>query len=157
MSFLQITWRSLKMVFSSTKFRMFFDGSFVPSFRDCGMDPTCVLCIECFQQSAHKKHRYKVRMKYLQNEFWSIQILTLLVKDRRRLHSQIINFGTPHQFMLIDDIIKGLWGGVGWRLMHSTVWDNGAWGVTVLKTVLNLSVDLRDTWCQNRVALSSRN
>ncbi|XP_014664859.1 PREDICTED: E3 ubiquitin-protein ligase UBR2-like [Priapulus caudatus] len=30
------------------------------SCRDCGMDPTCVLCIECFQKSTHKTHRYKM-------------------------------------------------------------------------------------------------
>lgn len=30
------------------------------SCRDCANDPTCVLCIDCFQKSAHKKHRYKM-------------------------------------------------------------------------------------------------
>ncbi|CAL8120131.1 unnamed protein product [Orchesella dallaii] len=28
--------------------------------RDCGMDPTCVLCSSCFKQSGHKGHRYKI-------------------------------------------------------------------------------------------------
>ncbi|XP_064603615.1 E3 ubiquitin-protein ligase UBR2-like isoform X2 [Liolophura sinensis] len=28
--------------------------------RDCASDPTCVLCIECFQKSAHRKHRYRM-------------------------------------------------------------------------------------------------
>ncbi|XP_071832675.1 E3 ubiquitin-protein ligase UBR2-like isoform X2 [Apostichopus japonicus] len=30
------------------------------SCRDCALDPTCVLCIDCFQRSGHKKHRYKM-------------------------------------------------------------------------------------------------
>ncbi|CAH1791627.1 unnamed protein product [Owenia fusiformis] len=30
------------------------------SCRDCGADPTCVLCIQCFQKSVHKGHRYKM-------------------------------------------------------------------------------------------------
>ncbi|XP_060067571.1 E3 ubiquitin-protein ligase UBR2-like isoform X1 [Ylistrum balloti] len=30
------------------------------SCRDCANDPTCVLCIDCFQKSDHKKHRYKM-------------------------------------------------------------------------------------------------
>lgn len=25
--------------------------------RDCGLDPTCVLCVECFKNSMHQKHR----------------------------------------------------------------------------------------------------
>ncbi|KAK9497080.1 hypothetical protein O3M35_004459 [Rhynocoris fuscipes] len=28
--------------------------------RDCGMDPTCVLCLNCFQLSKHKNHKYKM-------------------------------------------------------------------------------------------------
>ena len=28
--------------------------------RDCGIDPTCVFCIDCFQNSAHKHHKYRV-------------------------------------------------------------------------------------------------
>ncbi|UYV79674.1 UBR1 [Cordylochernes scorpioides] len=28
--------------------------------RDCGMDATCVLCIDCFKNSAHKNHKYKM-------------------------------------------------------------------------------------------------
>lgn len=30
------------------------------SCRDCANDLTCVLCINCFQQSVHKKHRYRM-------------------------------------------------------------------------------------------------
>uniref|UniRef100_T1FY98 E3 ubiquitin-protein ligase n=1 Tax=Helobdella robusta TaxID=6412 RepID=T1FY98_HELRO len=26
----------------------------------CGMDPTCVLCVDCFQNSSHKLHKYKM-------------------------------------------------------------------------------------------------
>lgn len=28
--------------------------------RDCGADPTCVLCVECFQHSIHRQHKYRV-------------------------------------------------------------------------------------------------
>lgn len=30
------------------------------SCRDCGADPTCVLCADCFRNSEHKQHRYKL-------------------------------------------------------------------------------------------------
>jgi len=30
------------------------------SCRDCGLDPTCVLCVECFKNSEHGTHRYKM-------------------------------------------------------------------------------------------------
>lgn len=29
-------------------------------FRDCGSDPTCVLCSSCFRKSKHREHRYKM-------------------------------------------------------------------------------------------------
>ncbi|KAK2704905.1 E3 ubiquitin-protein ligase UBR2-like isoform X2 [Artemia franciscana] len=32
------------------------------SCRDCGTDPTCVLCVDCFKRSAHKQHRYRLSM-----------------------------------------------------------------------------------------------
>lgn len=28
--------------------------------RDCGSDPTCVLCSNCFRQSKHRNHKYKM-------------------------------------------------------------------------------------------------
>lgn len=31
--------------------------------RDCAIDPTCVMCMDCFQGSVHKSHRYKVGVK----------------------------------------------------------------------------------------------
>ncbi|XP_071476314.1 E3 ubiquitin-protein ligase UBR2-like, partial [Diadema antillarum] len=39
---------------------VFKNGEPTYSCRDCAMDPTCVLCIDCFQKSAHKHHRYKM-------------------------------------------------------------------------------------------------
>ena len=30
------------------------------SCRDCGLDPTCVLCVDCFKKSEHGQHRYKM-------------------------------------------------------------------------------------------------
>ncbi|KAI9581919.1 hypothetical protein GQX74_011414 [Glossina fuscipes] len=30
------------------------------SCRECGMDSTCVLCVSCFKQSAHRYHKYKM-------------------------------------------------------------------------------------------------
>ncbi|XP_037086448.1 E3 ubiquitin-protein ligase UBR2-like [Pollicipes pollicipes] len=38
-------------------FRM---GEATYSCRDCGQDPTCVLCRDCFKASAHQQHRYKM-------------------------------------------------------------------------------------------------
>ncbi|KAM9777231.1 E3 ubiquitin-protein ligase UBR1 [Neosynchiropus ocellatus] len=40
--------------------RVFKEGETVYSCRDCAIDPTCVLCIDCFQESVHKTHRYKM-------------------------------------------------------------------------------------------------
>ncbi|XP_071525838.1 LOW QUALITY PROTEIN: E3 ubiquitin-protein ligase UBR2 [Panulirus ornatus] len=40
--------------------RVFKNGDPTYGCRDCGMDPTCVLCAECFKNSAHSKHRYKI-------------------------------------------------------------------------------------------------
>ena len=28
--------------------------------RECGMDPTCVLCVSCFKESVHQNHKYKM-------------------------------------------------------------------------------------------------
>lgn len=28
--------------------------------RECGMDPTCVLCVTCFKESTHQNHKYKI-------------------------------------------------------------------------------------------------
>jgi len=30
--------------------------------RDCGVDSTCVRCVDCFKNSSHKNHRYKISM-----------------------------------------------------------------------------------------------
>uniref|UniRef100_A0A7N8WTV4 E3 ubiquitin-protein ligase n=1 Tax=Mastacembelus armatus TaxID=205130 RepID=A0A7N8WTV4_9TELE len=40
--------------------RVFKEGETVYSCRDCAIDPTCVLCMDCFQDSVHKSHRYKM-------------------------------------------------------------------------------------------------
>ncbi|XP_029972547.1 E3 ubiquitin-protein ligase UBR1 isoform X2 [Salarias fasciatus] len=40
--------------------RVFKAGETVYSCRDCAIDPTCVLCMDCFQESVHKGHRYKM-------------------------------------------------------------------------------------------------
>ncbi|XP_077477327.1 E3 ubiquitin-protein ligase UBR1 isoform X1 [Stigmatopora argus] len=40
--------------------RVFKEGETVYSCRDCAIDPTCVLCMDCFQESVHKNHRYKM-------------------------------------------------------------------------------------------------
>ncbi|KAJ7403188.1 hypothetical protein BTVI_80135 [Pitangus sulphuratus] len=39
--------------------KVFKGGETTYSCRDCAVDPTCVLCIDCFQNSIHKNHRYK--------------------------------------------------------------------------------------------------
>ncbi|OXU27651.1 hypothetical protein TSAR_014521 [Trichomalopsis sarcophagae] len=40
--------------------RVFKAGEPTYSCRECGMDSTCVLCVDCFKQSAHKNHKYKM-------------------------------------------------------------------------------------------------
>ncbi|KAL0969076.1 hypothetical protein UPYG_G00222340 [Umbra pygmaea] len=40
--------------------RVFKEGETVYSCRDCAIDPTCVLCMDCFEYSVHKGHRYKM-------------------------------------------------------------------------------------------------
>lgn len=30
--------------------------------RDCGVDSSCVRCVDCFKNSTHKNHRYKISM-----------------------------------------------------------------------------------------------
>ena len=40
--------------------RIFKSGEPTYSCRDCGLDPTCVLCVDCFRNSTHKSHRYKM-------------------------------------------------------------------------------------------------
>ncbi|XP_065332049.1 E3 ubiquitin-protein ligase UBR2 [Cloeon dipterum] len=39
---------------------VFRNGESTYTCRDCAMDSTCVLCVSCFQKSAHKNHRYKI-------------------------------------------------------------------------------------------------
>ncbi|XP_066464442.1 E3 ubiquitin-protein ligase UBR1 [Eleutherodactylus coqui] len=41
--------------------KVFRGGETTYSCRDCAIDPTCVLCMDCFQNSIHKNHRYKMR------------------------------------------------------------------------------------------------
>ncbi|XP_028995354.1 E3 ubiquitin-protein ligase UBR1 [Betta splendens] len=52
----------LKQGSNSSQFcgRVFKEGETVYSCRDCAIDPTCVLCMDCFQNSLHKSHRYKM-------------------------------------------------------------------------------------------------
>lgn len=40
--------------------RVFKVGEPTYSCRECGMDSTCVLCVECFKQSEHRNHKYKM-------------------------------------------------------------------------------------------------
>ncbi|XP_054160724.1 E3 ubiquitin-protein ligase UBR2-like isoform X2 [Oppia nitens] len=40
--------------------RIFKAGEPTYSCCDCGLDPLCVLCVDCFRNSNHKNHRYKM-------------------------------------------------------------------------------------------------
>ncbi|KAM5130023.1 E3 ubiquitin-protein ligase UBR1 isoform 3-T3 [Mantella aurantiaca] len=40
--------------------QVFRGGETTYSCRDCAIDPTCVLCMNCFQNSIHRNHRYKM-------------------------------------------------------------------------------------------------
>lgn len=41
-------------------YRILIKVAVVQLHRDCGADPTCVLCVECFQHSIHQQHKYRV-------------------------------------------------------------------------------------------------
>ncbi|XP_055371504.1 E3 ubiquitin-protein ligase UBR1 [Condylostylus longicornis] len=45
---------------SSVCGRVFKVGEPTYTCRECGMDTTCVLCVNCFKQSAHRFHKYKM-------------------------------------------------------------------------------------------------
>ena len=36
-----------------------------PPTRDCQTDPTCCLCMDCFEHSEHKTHKYRVSSHHL--------------------------------------------------------------------------------------------
>ncbi|CAL1294338.1 unnamed protein product [Larinioides sclopetarius] len=40
--------------------KVFKSGEPTYSCRECGLDPTCVLCVDCFTHSEHRNHRYKM-------------------------------------------------------------------------------------------------
>ncbi|GIY02969.1 e3 ubiquitin-protein ligase UBR2 [Caerostris darwini] len=40
--------------------KVFKAGEPTYSCRQCGLDPTCVLCVDCFTHSEHRNHRYKM-------------------------------------------------------------------------------------------------
>ncbi|XP_029032051.2 E3 ubiquitin-protein ligase UBR2 [Osmia bicornis bicornis] len=40
--------------------KVFKMGEATYSCRECGVDSTCVLCVDCFKQSAHRNHKYRM-------------------------------------------------------------------------------------------------
>lgn len=44
--------------------RVFKMGEPTYNCRECGMDSTCVLCVDCFKLSSHKNHKYKMGTSY---------------------------------------------------------------------------------------------
>ena len=42
--------------------KRFVRGDRVYSCRDCGEDSRCVMCADCFENSEHRKHRYRISM-----------------------------------------------------------------------------------------------
>ncbi|XP_050524886.1 E3 ubiquitin-protein ligase UBR2 [Daktulosphaira vitifoliae] len=44
--------------------RVFKMGEPTYNCRECGMDSTCVLCVDCFKKSSHKNHKYKMGTSY---------------------------------------------------------------------------------------------
>lgn len=40
--------------------KVFKNGEPTYSCRECGVDPTCVLCVNCFKRSPHRFHKYKM-------------------------------------------------------------------------------------------------
>ncbi len=44
--------------------RVFGMGEPTYTCRDCALDPTVVMCLDCFNSSEHKRHRYKMSTSY---------------------------------------------------------------------------------------------
>ncbi|XP_052273758.1 E3 ubiquitin-protein ligase UBR2-like isoform X2 [Dreissena polymorpha] len=58
----EVVFRQLKEVDQPSQLcgHVFKTGEPTYSCRECATDPTCVLCMDCFQASVHKKHRYRM-------------------------------------------------------------------------------------------------
>lgn len=42
--------------------RVFKSSEPIYTCRDCGVDSSCVRCVDCFKNSSHRNHRYKISM-----------------------------------------------------------------------------------------------
>ena len=51
------------------------------SCRDCGLDPTCVLCVDCFKNSEHGGHRFL--------ESWNQLHLTICSTSRYKMSTSV--------------------------------------------------------------------
>ncbi|XP_054000464.1 E3 ubiquitin-protein ligase UBR2 [Hylaeus anthracinus] len=56
----QVVLKKLSQMDNVTCGKVFKMGEPTYSCRECGMDSTCVLCLDCFKQSAHRNHKYKM-------------------------------------------------------------------------------------------------
>jgi hypothetical protein len=55
--------------------KLFKMGEPTYSCKDCGVDLTCVLCVECFKNSAHKDHRFVERKLFLMAQCMSMKLV----------------------------------------------------------------------------------
>ncbi|KAH9509159.1 E3 ubiquitin-protein ligase ubr2 [Bulinus truncatus] len=87
----------------------FKNGEPTYSCRDCAYDPTCVLCITCFQESPHRNHRYRMSTSggggYCDcgdTEAWKSDPFCLLHKPRKEeIESDTINMEPMMQNIMV--------------------------------------------------------
>ncbi|XP_076176131.1 ubr1 ubiquitin ligase [Ptiloglossa arizonensis] len=56
----QVVLKQLNQVDNMTCGKVFKMGEPTYNCRECGTDITCVLCVDCFKQSAHRNHKYRI-------------------------------------------------------------------------------------------------
>ncbi|PKU37038.1 hypothetical protein llap_12656 [Limosa lapponica baueri] len=81
--------------------KVFKGGETTYSCRDCAVDPTCVLCMDCFQNSIHKNHRYKGRRAVKAGNYTSCQE----AKEEIKRHSENVSQRPLHVEVLHADVM----------------------------------------------------
>ena len=65
--------------------KLFENGDPTYSCRDCGQDHTCVMCSECFQNSEHQHHKYKVKLtEFLKRMIYSVFLAKFAILAGKR-------------------------------------------------------------------------
>ncbi|CAG2101484.1 unnamed protein product [Medioppia subpectinata] len=117
--------------------RIFKSGEPTYSCRDCGLDPTCVLCVDCFRNSTHKNHRYKMgtsnggsgfcdcgdREAWKSNPFCDIHIQGVNSGD---IESNDVLKRVPHEFSDLMDKTRLVFKAVLGYCFEILTWDQNS-------------------------------